>query len=337
MQPNVKGASDFVSLAGRLLSWMLSITVLLGIGSRVGAAPESSAALRSWRDTPARAALLSRLELLLDTKKKDFVPLEQRVAVFDADGTMWCERPMPLLAYAGLDRLAANSSGGARVLERYSGTAADTLQGMLEVEAHRAVAEDLLAAAFSGMSTSEYRSWVAEWLARWQHGRWGISGQRLVYQPMRELVLYLRDKGFRVFILSTGDVEFARVLAGDALGSSAYYVQGSQVELRREMKGDVVVFRRGGRMAEVCYGLDRVALVEKVIGVPPVIVVGNSNLDVPLMAYVKARRGGCINVFIKHTDAAREYAYADYTGDALPQDTIVVDMKNDWAEIFPSE
>ncbi|HEX6041527.1 HAD family hydrolase [Longimicrobium sp.] len=305
-------------------------------------------ALPSWNAGPARDAILEFVVRVTERGSEDFVPREERVAVFDNDGTLWCEMPVPVQAFFVDGRLRALAPDHPEWRDREpfrSALARD--REALARQGDQAVAE-LAMATHAGMTTDEFDGIVRQWLATARHPGLRVPHTRAVYQPMLELLGLLRAWGFATFIVSGGGVEFMRVFAGDVYGVPPQQVIGSTIRTHFEERGQVPVLVRDPRIEFVDDGAGKPVAIHRAIGRRPIACFGNSDGDREMLLWTTAGRTDghpSLGVIVHHTDAAREFGYdrdpvpsgrLDRALDEAPgHGWIVVDMRVDWRDIFP--
>lgn len=325
----------------------LSALVLLpGCGARTSARCDAYSCdpLPSWNDTPTRRAITDFVRRVTARGSPEFVAPAERIAVFDNDGTLWCEQPeYPQVAFM-IDRVRA-------LVPRNPGwSTTEPFKSMIAGDAAAALSSgpdaflDILRATHGGMTTDEYRALSKEWIAHSLNARRGVAHTQLVYQPMLELLAYLRANGFKTFIVSGGDTEFMRVFAEELYGVPPEQVIGTSMRMDYQVGDDgPVIHRRNERE----YGNDRaekVVSIQRHIGRRPIAAFGNSDGDFAMIEWTTAGPGARLGAFIHHTDAEREWAYdrGSRIGKlekgldaAAGRGWVVVDMKLDWRVVFP--
>jgi phosphoserine phosphatase len=300
--------------------------------------------LPSWNDTRPKAAIVSFVEKVSKQGSPDFVPEPERIAVFDNDGTLWVEQPMYTQLAFALDRVKTlapqhpewqNVQPFKAVLEGDMKTvAASGEKGLLE----------LIMVTHAGMTNDDFQKVVTDWLATARDPRFKRPYTELVYQPMVELLSYLRAHGFKTFIVSGGGVEFIRPWAEKVYGVPPEQVIGSSIKTEFKMQDDMPTLRR---LPEVNFIDDKAGKpvgINQEIGRRPIAAFGNSDGDLEMLQWTTmAGAPARLGMLVHHTDAEREYAY-DRKSDfgrldkALDAAAItgwtVIDMKADWKQIF---
>ena len=310
------------------------------------AQPSIAQPLASWNDSPAKAAIVQFVKDVDARGTPSFVPPDERIAVFDNDGTLWPEQPIPFQFVFVVDRIKALAAQHPEWndQEPFKSILAGDLATALAGGDKAAVA--LLAATHSGMTTEEFEAQVAAWLANARHPRFGRRYTGLVYQPMVELLDYLRDNGFRTYIVSGGGIEFMRVWAQGAYGIPPEQVIGSQGKVAFEMREGWPVLVKLPQVDLVDDKAGKPVAIHKHIGRRPIAAFGNSDGDLEMLQWATAGPGRRFALIVHHTDAEREWAYERTPGfgaldKALPEARtkgwIVVDMKRDWRKVYAFE
>ncbi len=319
---------------------LASLCLIAGLGTQALATD-----LPSWNDGPARSAILDFVAAVTAEGSADFVPEPERIATFDNDGTLWVEQPMYVQGVFAFDRLKALAP------QHPEWQAEQPFKAALEGD--RATLADagergllaLVMATHAGMTTDQFAAEVTDWLATAEHPRFQRPYTRLVYQPMVELLDYLRANGFKTFIVSGGGVDFMRPWADGAYGIPPEQVVGSSIKSGFEIEDGKPALKKLPELEFVDDGPGKPEGIHRFIGRRPIAAFGNSDGDLQMLQWttigVPGRRFGLI---VHHDDAEREYAYdrdshvgrLDKALDAAPAaGWTVVSMKNDWQQIFP--
>jgi phosphoglycolate phosphatase-like HAD superfamily hydrolase len=310
------------------------------------AASAQAQTLPSWNEGRAKQAIIRFVSDVTTPGAPTFVPAEQRIAVFDNDGTLWAEQPLYVQFVFMLDQIKAaapkhpewknNPAFKALVAHDHQKLAALGHKPLLE----------LLAVANSGMTVQAYDATIREWLATAKHPKFQRLYTELVYVPMQELLAYLRANGFKTFIVSGGSVEFMRPWAKQAYGIPPEQVIGSQQDVKFDMKDGKVALTRQPKIAFIDDGPGKPVGIYRSIGHRPIAAFGNSDGDQQMLELTAAGDGQRLMLLVHHDDAAREFAY-DRTSkigkldkaldEAQARHWLVVSMKNDWKRIFAFE
>nr|WP_303652429.1 HAD family hydrolase [Paludisphaera mucosa] len=310
------------------------------------AAPNATAPLPSWNDGPARRSILDFVARVVAEGGPDFVPVDDRVAVFDNDGTLWCEQPMYVQAVFIRDRIRLMAAGHPEWKDQQPFRAA--LEG--DRASLAAIGEkgfvDLVTATHAGMTAEDFRTIVVDWIAKAKHPRFDRLYTRCVYRPMVELLDYLRANGFKTHIVSGGGVEFMRPWTERAYGVRPDQVVGSTIRTKYELQGERPVLVRLPEVDFIDDHAGKPVGIGKFIGRRPIAAFGNSDGDYEMLRYTTSGPGARLGLIVHHTDAEREYAYdrdspvgrlVRALDEAPARGWTVVDMKRDWAEIFVPE
>jgi hypothetical protein len=300
--------------------------------------------LPSWDDGPAKRAIVAFVGRVTKESGPDFVPAPERVATFDNDGTLWSEQPAYVQVAFILDRIKAMSGTHPEWRDRPFFRAAIEGDAKAILEGSTRDRLELLAASNAGMTAEEFERVVLAWLATAKHPRFGRPYTELVYQPMLELLAYLRANGFKTYIVSGGGVEFMRPWAQKVYGIPPEQVIGSSIKVGYELRDSVPAIVR---LPEVEFVDDRAGKpvgIYRAIGRRPLAAFGNSDGDYEMLQWTTAGPGPRLGLIVHHTDADREWAYdrdslagrLDKALDAAPaRGWVVVDMKRDWRVIYP--
>ncbi len=307
------------------------------------AASCASDPLPSWQDGPAKAAVVDFVTRVTDEAGPDFVAPEERIAAFDNDGTLWSEQPLYFQLLFAFDRVAelAPAHPEWQTREPFKSALARDIEGVLATG--DAGIGELIAATHAGMTEAEFREIVRGWVATARHPRFGRPFTDLVYQPMLELLEYLRAEGFDTYIASGGGISFMRAWAPEAYGIPPERIIGSSMETRFEPADGTPVLRRLPAQDFVDKGRKPVAI-NRVVGRRPIAAFGNSDGDLAMLQWTMAGDGPRFALVVRHTDAEREWAY-DRTSlvgrldaaldEALAKGWTVVDMERDWKVVYP--
>jgi len=274
------------------------------------------------------------------------VPPADRIAVFDNDGTLWAEQPIYFQFQFALDRVQAMAPQHPEWKKKppFRQLLSGDMNGFLAGGERSLMA--VMAASHAGMTTDEFAATVKEWLRTAKHPKTGRPYTDMAYQPMRELLDYLRANGFRTFIVSGGGVEFMRVFAESLYGIPPEQVVGSQGKLKFEMRDGKPVLIKLAEVQFIDDGPGKPIGIQTFIGHRPIAAFGNSDGDQQMLEWTMAGPGSRFALIVHHTDADREWAYdrESHIGrldkaldEANASSWTVVDMKRDWKRIYPFE
>ena len=303
-----------------------------------------AADLPSWRDGDAKARITTFVEAVTDAAGPDFAPVPERIAVFDNDGTLWVEQPAyPQLVYA-LDRVAALAASHPEWAEdEIMRAAAEGDLATVAAGGESALAR-IVMASHAGMTTDEFNDAVADWLASARHPRFERPYTELVYQPMLELLDYLRAHEFQTFIVTGGGIDFVRVFAEDVYGVPPEQVVGSSIKVAYEVRDDGPTLVKLPELDFIDDKAGKPVAIHKFIGRQPILAFGNSDGDFEMLEWTTTGEGPRLGLILHHDDAGREYAYDrdSHVGrldrglyEAEARGWVVVSMQHDWHEVFP--
>ena len=320
--------------------------VILGSSSLVALPAAAQDPLPSWNDTGPKQAIIAFVARVTNPGTPDFVPVTHRIVTFDSDGTLWPEQPLYFQFEFAIDRIKLLSAGHPEWKTQ------EPFASLLDGDIQRALARgeqdviDAITATHAGMTTEAFERIAREWIRTKRDARFKRPYISLVYQPMIELLNYLRANGFKTFIVSGGGVEFIRTFAEDAYGIPPDQVVGSSGRLKYQMRGDVPELLKMPAVDFVNDKDGKVVGIQKFIGRRPIAAFGNSDGDQQMLEWTAAGAGPRLAVLIHHTDATREWAYdrgsriggLDKALDlAVAKKWTVVSMKDDWNAIFPKQ
>jgi hypothetical protein len=303
--------------------------------------------LPSWNDGPVKQAIVSFVEKVTKDGSPDFVPPPERVATFDNDGTLWCEQPMYFQLFFALDRVKtlAPQHPEWKTKEPFASLLKGDVKGALAGGEHAIL--EIIVATHAGMTTAEFEKIAADWIATAKHPKFKRPYTECIYQPMVELLAYLRANGFKTFIVSGGGIEFMRPWTEKVYGVPPEQVVGSSIKTKYEMRGGKPVLMRLPEMNFIDDKAGKPVGINSHIGRRPIAAFGNSDGDQQMLEYTQGGDGARLMMLVHHDDAAREFAYGAESkigtfSDALMAEAkksgwIVISMKDDWKKIFAFE
>ena len=300
--------------------------------------------LPSWNDTASKQSIIAMVEKVTKEGTSDFVPPAARIAVFDNDGTLWSEQPMYFQAFFIFDRIRelAPLHPEWETREPFASVLKGDVKAALAGGEHALM--EMAMATHAGMTAEEFEQIVTNWIATATHPTTGKRFTEMVYQPMLEVLDYLRANGFKTFIVSGGGIEFMRPWTERVYGIPPEQVIGSSIKTKYDVRDGKPVLIR---LPDVDFIDDKEGKpvgIHRHIGRRPLIAFGNSDGDFQMLDYTTAGAGPRLGVIIHHTDGEREWAYdrdshigrlARGLDEAEARGWIVVDMKEDWAVIYP--
>src|SRR5262245_37913041 len=302
--------------------------------------------LPSWNEGPAKKSITDFVDRVTKQGSPDFVLQPERIATFDNDGTLWCEQPMYVQFAFALDRVKAlapkhpdwkNKQPFKAVLEKdFKALATQGEKGAFQ----------LVAATHAGMSSEEFNRIASDWIAGARHPKFKRAYTEMVYQPMLELLAYLRANGFKTFIVSGGGVDFMRPWTEKVYGIPPEQVVGSTGKLKYELRDGKPVLMKLAEIDHVDDGPGKPVGIQKIIGRRPIAAFGNSDGDLQMLQYTAAGSGARFMLIVHHTDGEREFAYDRKSSigrldkaldEANARAWTVVDLKKDWKRVFGFE
>ena len=300
--------------------------------------------LPSWKEGPVKQTILAFVTDVANAEGADFVPPARRIAVFDNDGTLWVEQPMYTQLAFVLERLKALAPGHPEWKTEQPFKAA--LEGDMATlgEAGMAGLMKLLMATHAGMTSDEFETVAGSWIGTARHPRFERLYTELVYQPMLELLDYLRANGFETFIVSGGGADFMRPWAERVYGVPPERIVGSQIAQRFELRDGKPVLVREPMIAFIDDKEGKPVGIQRHIGRRPILAFGNSDGDLQMLQWTTGAPGRRLGLVLHHDDGVREYAYdrqshfgrLDQALDLAPgSGWVLVSMKDDWSQVFP--
>jgi phosphoserine phosphatase len=309
-------------------------------------------ALPSWNDGKATQSILAFVKKVTTSGSPDFIPAAERIATFDNDGTLWPSHPMYTQLAFALDRIKALAPKHPdwKTKQPFKAVLDNDLKALAAAGEKGMV--ELVMASHAGMSTAEFEAIVTHWLDKAHHPRFKRRYTELVYQPMLELLAFLRASGFKTFIVSGGGVEFMRPMTEKVYGIPPEQVVGSTIQTKYEVKDGKPVLIRLPKIDFIDDKAGKPVGINKFIGRRPVAAFGNSAGDREMLEWTGAGSGARLMMLVFHDDAAREYAYGPANGlpdtkfgrfpqslmdEANKKGWVIISMKNDWSAIFSNK
>ncbi|QDU37687.1 haloacid dehalogenase-like hydrolase [Maioricimonas rarisocia] len=327
----------------RRLAFLLA-TLAVTLPPAGGLSAQSADPLPSWNEGPTKQQIVSFVEAVTDADSPDFVPEAERIAVFDNDGTLWAEQPMYIQLAFAIDRLhtLAKEKPELKEKEPYRSILNGDLKSLAAGGEHAIL--EVLMATHADTTTDQFSAIVADWLETARHPKTDRPYTGMVYQPMLELLAYLRASGFKTFIVSGGGVAFMRVFSEKAYGIPPEQVIGSTIVTKFEMRASGPVLVRLPKIDFIDDKEGKPVGINRNIGRRPIAAFGNSDGDLQMLQWTTAGPGRRLGAIVHHTDAEREWAYdrdshigrLDKALDEGRNDGwTIIDMKQDWAQVFP--
>ena len=322
---------------------LLRKKVLVGFLLVVSSMLVAQELLPSWNKGKNKSNIIEYVESVTNTKSRDFIPKEDRIAVFDNDGTLWSEQPLYFQLLFTIDRVKtlAPKHPEWKTQEPFKFVLANDMDSVMK--GGKKTFLKLLVVTHTGMSDEEFDAIVVKWIKTAKHPTKKVYYTELVYQPMLELLDYLRVNGFKTFIVSGGGIDFMRPWAFEVYGIPSHQIIGSEIEVKYENRKII----RESKLRFIDDKAGKPVGIHYHIGKRPVVAFGNSDGDLDIMQYTEAnKKYKTLELYVHHTDAKREWAYdrKSHIGKldkglnyADLHDWTVVDMKNDWKVIYPFE
>ena len=333
----------------RIEKIVVVLLVLIGLNSSpaIGAEQAKSDSLPSWNEGASKKSIVDFIARVTRDGGPDYVKPEERIATFDHDGTLWAEQPMYFQIAFAMDRVKAlapkhpdwkNKQPFKAVFDNDTKALALLGEtGFLKI----------IAATHTGMTTDEFNKIVADWIATTRHPRFNRLYTELVYQPMLELLNFVRANGFKTFIVSGGGVEFMRVFTERVYGIPPEQIVGSSGVVRFQLRPDgKPVLLKESKIEFVDDGPGKPAGINRFIGRRPIFAFGNSDGDQQMLEWTAAGNGARFMGLVHHTDAEREWAYDRKSpigtlnkalDEAIARGWTVTNMKTEWKKVFPFE
>lgn len=319
--------------------------LIIALINRNVLAEEATDPLPDWNDRDAKKAITDFVKKVTTEGSVDFVKPEDRIAVFDNDGTLWCEQPMYFQLAFAIDRVKATADQHPdwKAREPFSSILKGDMETVMSSEMKEMV--EIIYATHAGITVDEFNAIVKDWMKTAQHPVYKRPYNQCIYQPMVELLDYLRANGFTTFIVSGGGVEFMRAWAEDAYGIPPHQIIGSSGRTEFRIRDGKAVLVKEPKMEFINDGEGKPVGINRFIGKRPIMAFGNSDGDLEMLQYTTMTDGPRFGAIIHHTDDAREVQYdrASDTGkldkaldEAKTQKWTVIDMKSDWKTIFPA-
>jgi len=326
----------------RIFQYIPVFGFLLILLFSVGA--QANVPLPSWNDGKARTAIINFVAAVTDQKHKDYIEPDQRIAVFDNDGTLWVEQPMYTQLFFALDRVKALAP------QHPDWKTKEPFASLLKGDVKKALAGgeksilEIVMATHAGMTTDEFEAIVSDWITTARHPKTRQLFTDMVYQPMLELLAYLRANGFKTFIISGGGIEFMRPWAEKVYGVPPEQVIGSSIKTKFEMRDGKPVLVRLPKVNFIDDKAGKPVGINAHIGRRPIAAFGNSDGDLQMLQWTTAGDGARFALYVHHTDAKREWAYDRKSAvgkldkgldEVKAKGWTVVDMQKDWKTIYP--
>jgi len=300
-------------------------------------------ALESWNNTASKEQIIEFVKSVSDSQSEGVVPIKDRIAVFDNDGTLWCEQPMYTQLFFAIDQIKSMASDHPEWNEEmpFKAILENDQEAISKFNTHDILS--LVMASHSGTTDKEFESSVLRWMKNARHPRFDKRFDYLTYQPMVELLAYLREHGFKTYIVSGGGIEFMRPMTYDAYGIPKEQVIGFSIKTEFSMENGEPVICRLPELNFIDDKEGKPVAINHHIGKKPILAVGNSDGDLQMLQYATIGKQPSMGIIIHHTDSIREYAYdrTSHIGkldkvldEAKEHNWLIVNMEKDWKLIF---
>jgi phosphoserine phosphatase len=322
-----------------------AVTALACVVTGAAATARAADPLPSWNDTAPKRAIVAFVEKVTKGGSPGFVPAQERIAVFDNDGTLWAEQPMYVQLAFALDRVKALAAQHPEwtTTQPFKAVLGDDFKTVLAGGEHALL--ELVMASHAGVTTEEFEETVRQWIGTAKHPTTGRAYTGMVYQPMLELLGYLRANGFKTYIVSGGGIEFMRPWTEQVYGIPPEEVIGSSIETKFELRDGKPALVRQAEIDFIDDGPGKPVGINAHIGRRPIAAFGNSDGDFEMLEWATSGPGPRFGLLVHHTDAEREWAYdrESHIGrlsrgldEARRRGWTVVDMKRDWSRVYPA-
>ncbi|MHC1777960.1 MAG: HAD family hydrolase [Lentimicrobium sp.] len=328
-----------------LLTLTLMSTTLFSVAQK-SLNPGEYDPLPAWSEGSSKNAIIGFVTKTTTEGSGDFIPVADRIACFDNDGTLWSEKPIYFQLAFAIDRVKALSPGHPewKTTQPFQAVLEDDMNTLMD-GGEKAIMQ-LMMTTHAGMTTTEFDQVVTEWIHTARHPLTKMLYKEMVYQPMLELLDYLRANGYKTFIVSGGGIDFMRPWTQEVYGIPADQVVGSSGKVKFELKDENPVLVKLPEINFIDDKEGKPVAIHQYIGKRPVFTAGNSDGDYAMLQWTSTGSGPRFGMIIHHTDSSREWVYdrKSHIGkldkgldDALKYNWLVVDMKADWKKIYPFE
>jgi len=302
--------------------------------------------LVSWNEGSTKSAIIDYVEDVTNSESSNFIPVTDRIATFDNDGNLWSEQPAYFQLFFAMDRIKklAPEHPEWKTTQPYQSVLEDDMATLMTFGEHGLI--EIVMATHAGNTVEEFEQIVKDWLATAKHPRFDRAYNELVYQPMLELLDYLRANDFKTFVVSGGGIEFMRPWVEKVYGIPKDQVVGSSIATEFDYNNGNPVIRRLPKLDFIDDKEGKPLGINKFIGKKPVFASGNSDGDLQMLQYTDSNKYASFQLYLHHTDAEREWAYDRESSigrldkgldEANEKGWTVIDMKNDWKVIYPFE
>ena len=302
--------------------------------------------LPSWNDTSTKKEILAFIGSATDENHPNFIPVSDRIATFDNDGNLWSEQPAYFQLFFAIDRVKAMAADHPEWKNKqpFKAVLEDDMTELAKQGEHGLL--QLVMATHAGNTTEEFERDVQEWIATAIHPTKNVTYDKLVYQPMLELLVYLRANDFKTYVVSGGGVDFMRAFVSEIYGIPSEQILGSRIKTEFDYNDGKPVIKRLPELDFIDDKEGKPLNIQKIIGKKPVFASGNSDGDLQMMQWTASNSYKSFMLYLHHTDDEREWAYDrdSHIGkldkgldQAIKDGWTVIDMKKDWKVVFSFE
>jgi len=300
--------------------------------------------LPSWNEGESKSNVLAYVTDVTDKNSPNFIPISDRIATFDNDGTLWSEQPFYFQLFFAIDRVKAMASEHPewKDTQPFKAVLDNDMESLAKQGEHGLI--QLVMTTHSGSTQKEFETEVKEWIATAKHPSKNVGYDKLVYQPMLELLDYLRANNFKTYIVSGGGVDFMRAFVSEIYGIPSEQIIGTRMKTEFDYNNGNPVIKRLPAIDFVDDKEGKPLNIQKIIGKKPVFAGGNSDGDLQMMQWTASNTHKSFMLYVHHTDSVREWAYDrdSHIGrfdkgldQAIQDGWTLVDMKNDWKVVYP--
>ncbi len=299
--------------------------------------------LPSWHEGATKLAITDFVSSVTKPGDTMFVEKEDRIATFDNDGTLWNEKPMYIHfegVFARFKDIVKEKPELANEEPFKSLMAKDYayFMAMLEKKDYLNIVGNLMGVPYAGLTTDEYAEWNKEYYSTWKHPKYKVGYQNLIYQPMVELIEYLKENDFKVYICTADEVSYLQLYSEELYGIPPEMVMGTSVKLAYEVDGNEALIKRTAEGQYLNNWDGKPRQIWNMLGKKPILAAGNSNGDYHMLEWVAKSDAPHLSLMLYHTDSIREDFYTKHTDLTLPmmkkEGGTVIDMKEDWKTVF---
>ncbi len=307
---------------------------------------EQSDPLPSWNDGPSKNAIIDYVQDVTNTKSENFIPISERISTFDNDGTLWSEQPVYFQLFFTIDRIKelAVDHPEWKKEQPFKAVLENDMQALGQ-QGYKGLIQ-LLMVSHTGTNSKEFETTVKNWIRTAKHPTKNVGYDKLVYQPMLELLDYLRANDFKTYIVSGGGVDFMRAIVTEIYGIPKEQIIGSTIKKTFDYNNGNPQIIRNAELENIDNEDGKPLNIQKIIGKKPILAAGNSDGDIEMLQWTASNTYKSLMLMIHHTDSIREWAYDRTTSigkldkgleESKAKDWNLVDMKSEWKIIYPFE